>query len=155
VRAGCDAVFLDLHGAMVVEGSDDAEGELLRRIRAIAPKVPIAVTFDYHTNLSPEIAANANVITGYKTYPHVDMYEAGRLAGDIMARALRGEIEPVMAWGWLPLVPSIMRHAPEDGPRARSSRSPATRSAREESSPARCCPRSRMPTRRSPGAPPS
>ena len=116
VRAGCDAVFLDLHGAMVVEGSDDAEGELLRRIRAIAPKVPIAVTFDYHTNLSPEIAANANVITGYKTYPHVDMYEAGRLAGDIMARALRGEIEPVMAWGWLPLVPSIMRHAPEDGP---------------------------------------
>lgn len=116
VRAGCDAIFLDLHGAMVVEGSDDAEGELLRRVRAIAPQTPIAVTFDYHTNLSPEIAASANVITGYKTYPHVDMYEAGRLAGDIMAKWLRGEIEPVMAWGWLPLIPSIMRHAPEDGP---------------------------------------
>ncbi|MCX7893849.1 MAG: M81 family metallopeptidase [Burkholderiales bacterium] len=116
VRAGCDAVLLDLHGAMVVEGSDDAEGELLRRIRAIAPQVPVAVTFDYHTNLSPEIAANANVITGYKTYPHVDMYEAGRLAADILARWLRGEVEPVLAWGWLPLIPSIMRHAPEDGP---------------------------------------
>jgi microcystin degradation protein MlrC len=116
VGAGCDAVLLDLHGAMVVEGADDAEGEILARVRRIAPGVPVAVAFDYHTNLSPQIVANATVITGYKTYPHVDMYETGRSAGEILARALRGEIEPVMAWGWLPLVPSIMRHAPEDGP---------------------------------------
>jgi microcystin degradation protein MlrC len=116
VRRGCDAVLLDLHGAMVVEGADDAEGEILRRVRAIAPEVPVAVALDYHTNLSPEMVANATVITGYKTYPHVDMYEAGRLAGEILARSLRGEIDPVMAWGWRPVIPSIMRHAPEDGP---------------------------------------
>ncbi len=116
VRRGCDAVLLDLHGAMVVEGADDAEGEILRRVRRIAPQVPLGVTFDYHTNLSPEAVAAATVITGYKTYPHVDMYEAGRLAGEILARTLRGEVEPVMAWGWLPVIPSIMRHAPEDGP---------------------------------------
>ncbi len=116
VRAGCDACFLDLHGAMVVEGCDDAEGEILRRLRRIRPDLPIAVTFDYHTNLSPDIVANATVITGYKTYPHVDMYEAGLLAGDILARSLRGAVRPVMAWGWLPLVSSVMRHAPEDGP---------------------------------------
>ena len=116
MRAGCDACFLDLHGAMVVEGCDDAEGEILRRLRRIRADLPIAVTFDYHTNLSPEIVANANVITGYKTYPHVDMYEAGLRAGEILARALRGEAQPVLAWGWLPLLSSIMRHAPEDGP---------------------------------------
>jgi len=116
VRASCDACLLDLHGAMVIEGCDDAEGEILRRLRRIRPGLPIAVTFDYHTNLSPEIVANATVITGYKTYPHVDMYEAGMRAGDILARSLRGEARPVMAWGWLPLVSSIMRHAPEDGP---------------------------------------
>ena len=116
VRAGCDACFLDLHGAMVVEGCDDAEGEILKRVRRIRPGLPIAVCFDYHTNLSADIIANATVITGYKTYPHVDMYEAGMLAGDILARSLRGQAKPVMAWGWLPLVSSIMRHAPEDGP---------------------------------------
>ena len=116
VRQGCDALFLDLHGAMVVEGSDDAEGEILRRMRAINPKLPIAVTFDYHTNFSPDIANNATVITGYKTYPHIDIYDAGKQAAEIMVKALRGEVKPVIAWGWKPVVPSIMRHAPEDGP---------------------------------------
>ena len=116
VRAGCDAALLDLHGAMVIEDCDDAEGEIVRRLRAIAPQLPIAVTLDYHTNLSAELVANATVITGYKTYPHVDMYEVGKLSGEILLRTLDGEIEPVMAWGWLPLLASIMRHAPEDGP---------------------------------------
>jgi microcystin degradation protein MlrC len=116
VRAGCDAVMLDLHGAMVIEDCDDAEGEIVRRIRRIAPQMPIAVTLDYHTNLSGELVDNATVITGYKTYPHVDMYEAGMQSGGILVGALDGAIEPVMAWGWKPLLASIMRHAPEDGP---------------------------------------
>ncbi len=116
VRGGADAVFLDLHGAMVVEDCDDAEGEIVRRVRAIAPSMPIAVSLDYHTNLSAELVANATVIAGYKTYPHVDMAETGRLAGTILLRTLDGEIEPVMAWGSRPLLASIMRHAPEDGP---------------------------------------
>jgi microcystin degradation protein MlrC len=116
VRAGCDAAFLDLHGAMVIEDCDDAQGEIVKRLRAIAPRLPIAVTLDYHTNLSADLVDNATVITGYKTYPHVDMYDVGKLAGDILVRALSGEIEPVMAWGTRPLLASIMRHAPEDGP---------------------------------------
>ena len=52
VRAGCDAVALDLHGAMVAEGVDDGEGELLRRIRAVAPEVPLAVALDLHGNIT-------------------------------------------------------------------------------------------------------
>ena len=113
---GCDAIFLDLHGAMVVEDQPDAEGEILLRLRRIDATVPIAVTFDYHTNLSPETVRCATVITGYKTYPHVDMYEAGQLAGEILVNTIKGRVKPVMKWGWLPIVPSIMRHAPEDGP---------------------------------------
>ena len=116
VRAGCDAVFLDLHGAMVIDDSDDPEGEIATRIRRIAPRMPIAVTLDYHANLCGDLIDNATVVTGYKTYPHVDMAETGRLAGSILLRALDGEIEPVMAWGSRPMLASIMRHAPEDGP---------------------------------------
>jgi microcystin degradation protein MlrC len=105
VAQGCDAVFLDLHGAMVVtDRTDDGEGTLLEKIRAIAPRVPVAVSLDLHANLTERMVRNCDVIAGYKTYPHVDQYEAGQLAGGILLRALKGEVEPVMAWGNRPLL---------------------------------------------------
>lgn len=86
VRAGRDAVMLDLHGAMVAEGFPDAEGELLRRIRAVAPDMPIAVALDFHANFSAALVNNATAITGYCTCPHVDVYETGmRAARTLMA----------------------------------------------------------------------
>jgi microcystin degradation protein MlrC len=116
VRQGCDAVFLDLHGAMVVEGgTDDGEGTLLERVRAIAPHTPIAVSLDLHANLTGRMVRNCNVIAGYKTYPHVDQYEAGHLAGSILLRHLKGEIEPVMAWGNRPLLAHTLRENTSEG----------------------------------------
>lgn len=58
VAQGCDAVLLDLHGAMVTQTFDDGEGELLRRIRAVAPHVPIGVALDMHTNLYDAMGQN-------------------------------------------------------------------------------------------------
>ena len=78
VERGCDAVLLDLHGAMVTQSFDDGEGELLRRVRAIVgPDVPIGVALDMHTNLYDAMGANATAIAGYQTYPHIDVYETG------------------------------------------------------------------------------
>src|SRR5918995_5904686 len=68
IRGGCDAAFLALHGAMVAEHLDDGEGELLRRIRAVAPTLPIAVALDFHAHMTPAMVDNATVITGYRTY---------------------------------------------------------------------------------------
>ena len=116
VRGGCDAVFLALHGAMVAEHADDGEGELLRRIRAVAPRVPIAVGLDFHSHMTPAMVDNATVIAGYCTYPHVDMGDTGQRAGRTMLRALRGEIEPVMVWGSLPMMTSTLVHAPSRQP---------------------------------------
>ncbi len=116
VAAGCDALFLDLHGAMVTENYDDGEGELLRRIREAFPELPIAVALDYHTNLTPAMVENATVIAGYRTYPHVDMYETGLRAGRTLLRALAGEVSPVMAWHSLPMMPHMNRHAPSMQP---------------------------------------
>jgi len=117
VREGCDAVFLDLHGAMVVEGrTDDGEGTLLERIRAIAPEVPIAVSLDLHANVTERMVRHCTVIAGYKTYPHVDGYESGELAGRMLWRHLAGEIQPVMAWGNRPLLAHTLRQNTDESP---------------------------------------
>ena len=116
VRGGCDAVFLALHGAMVAEHVDDGEGELLRRLRALAPRVPVAVGLDFHSHMTAAMVDNATVITGYCTYPHVDMGETGQRAGGTMLRALRGEIEPVLVWGSLPMMTSTLVHTPSRQP---------------------------------------
>ena len=137
------------------KAGEDAEGEILKRLRRIRADLPIAVTFDYHTNLSPDIVANASVITGYKTYPHIDMYEAGMRAGDILARSLRGEARVAMAWGWLPLLSSVMRHAPEDGPSGDILRLCARHGKIRPRAVRRpCCPASPMPIRLTPVYPP-
>src|SRR5262249_48132387 len=90
VRGGCDAAFLALHGAMVAEHTDDGEGELLRRVRAVAPRLPIAVGLDFHAHMTSRMIDNATVITGYRTYPHVDMAETAARAGSTLLRALDG-----------------------------------------------------------------
>ena len=116
VAAGCDAVMLDLHGAMVSESHDDGEGELLRRIRHVAPDVPIAVGLDFHSHITQTMADNATVIAGYRTYPHVDMYETGRRAGQVLLRALKGEVEPRIVWGALPIITHLIRQTPARQP---------------------------------------
>lgn len=108
-EGGFDGILLDLHGAMVTQSLDDGEGTLLRRLREIDPHTPVAVTLDMHANLYDDIVNHATVITGYHTYPHVDMYEAGLRAARILARTMAGEIKPVMAWGNRPMLPHVMR----------------------------------------------
>ena len=115
-RGGFDGIMLDLHGAMVTQSLEDGEGQLLKRLRAIDAKTPIAVSLDMHANLYDEIIANATVVTGYRTYPHIDTYETARLAGEILLRAMRGEVNPVMAWGNVPMLPHVMRQGTDDHP---------------------------------------
>jgi microcystin degradation protein MlrC len=86
-----DGVALSLHGAMVADAIEDAEGELLRRLREIVgPDVPVAVTLDLHANVTPDMAALANILVSYKTYPHVDMRETAVHAGRLLEEAMGG-----------------------------------------------------------------
>ena len=116
VALGCDGVLLDLHGAMVTRSHDDGEGELLRRIRAIAADVPIGVALDMHTNLYDAFARDATVIAGYQTYPHVDMHETGLRAGRALLALLAGTARPTMAWGRRDMLPHVMRQGTDDSP---------------------------------------
>ncbi|MDP6872105.1 MAG: M81 family metallopeptidase [Alphaproteobacteria bacterium] len=84
-----DGVYLDLHGAMVSAQHADAEGELLRRVRAVVGEdVPIVISLDYHANVSPAMVEHADAILPYRTYPHVDQFETGQRASDAMKRLL-------------------------------------------------------------------
>src|SRR5881396_1898637 len=88
-----DGILLDLHGAMVPEGLDDGEGDLIEAVRgAVGPDVPIAVTLDLHANLSASMVAHATLLHGYKTYPHVDMAERGREAAARLLEVIAGRI---------------------------------------------------------------
>lgn len=116
VAGGCDAVLLELHGSMVTKSLDDAEGELLCRIRQAAPRIPVGVSLDMHANLSEAIASNATVIAGYQTYPHVDFYETGARAAEPIFRMLEGRCTPTQAWGRRPMLPHVMRQASTRAP---------------------------------------
>jgi microcystin degradation protein MlrC len=73
-----DAVFLDLHGAMVTEHFPDGEGELLRRVRAvIGPNALLVGSLDLHANVTKLMVEQADFLTAFRTYPHVDMLETG------------------------------------------------------------------------------
>jgi len=86
-----DAVYLDLHGAMVAEHLDDADGEILRRARdVVGADVPIVASLDFHANVSRQMAQCATALVSYRTYPHVDMADCGARAARVLHDLLRG-----------------------------------------------------------------
>jgi microcystin degradation protein MlrC len=115
-----DGVLLDLHGAMVPEGLDDGEGDIIAAVRrAVGPDVPIAVTLDFHGNLGRDMIAGADLLHGYKTYPHVDMAERGAEAAERLAQVIGGRLRPTAAWRKPPLMPPLGRQGTAGGPMRR------------------------------------
>ncbi len=87
-----DGIYLDLHGAMVVESFADGEGELLSRIRKrVGEAMPIVVSLDLHANITPAMVRHASCLLIYRTYPHLDMADTGTRGVAILNRLLAGE----------------------------------------------------------------
>jgi microcystin degradation protein MlrC len=115
-----DGVFLDLHGAMQCEHVDDGEGELLERVRAVVgPDVPIAASLDLHGNVTAKMFALADLLVGFRTYPHVDMAETGRRAAMGLARMLQTGERPAKAFRRLPYLVPIPWQCTDLDPAAR------------------------------------
>ncbi|MBL1419680.1 MAG: M81 family metallopeptidase [Alphaproteobacteria bacterium] len=118
-----DGVLLILHGAMVSVSHDDAEGEILHRLRAVVgPKLPIAVTLDPHANVSAAMCDLAQILVSFTTYPHVDMRATGIRTAELLHRTIIGDIHPVTLRAHRPMLeeasggrtdigPMIDRHA--------------------------------------------
>lgn len=93
-----DVVLLALHGAMVAEGYEDCEGDLLAAIRAIVgPEVPVGAELDLHCHLTEAMLAAATVLVAYKEYPHIDIPERAEHLFTLIADAAAGRTKPVMA----------------------------------------------------------
>jgi microcystin degradation protein MlrC len=91
-------VVLGLHGAMVAQGYDDCEGDLLERVRTlVGPKAVIACEFDPHSHLTPKRVAACNIMAAFLEFPHTDFYERGEHVVELALSALRGEIRPVIS----------------------------------------------------------
>ena len=87
-----DAVYLDLHGAMVAEHFEDGEGELLRRVREIVgARVAIVISLDLHANITRGMLEFSDAMTIYRTYPHLDMADSGARACELLQPLLAGQ----------------------------------------------------------------
>ncbi|MBI2205324.1 MAG: M81 family metallopeptidase [Candidatus Rokubacteria bacterium] len=116
----CDGILLDLHGAMVPEGSEDGEGDLLRAVRqAVGPHTPMAVTLDFHGNITRDMVTRATLLHGYKTYPHIDMAERGREATERLLDVVAGRLKPTVALRQPALLPPLGTQGTARGPMRR------------------------------------
>ncbi len=98
-----DAVFLDLHGAMVTESFEDAEGELLARVRQeVGDDIPIVASLDLHGNITEQMVARSDLLYSCRKYPHTDFFETGEKAAKQLLDIVRGGQRPAKGLRQLP-----------------------------------------------------
>ena len=91
-----DIMLLALHGAMIADGYDDCEGDLIARCRAIAPDAVIGGLLDPHCHLTEVMLTKATLLVAFKEYPHVDIPERAADLFGLAADAATGKTQPVM-----------------------------------------------------------
>lgn len=91
-----DMVVLGLHGAMVADGYDDCEGDLLARVRRmVGPKVVVGAELDPHNHLTSAMLENADLLIAFKEYPHTDILDRAYELVDLCAAQVEGKVRPV------------------------------------------------------------
>src|SRR5690606_309583 len=100
-----DAVYLDLHGAMVAEHQDDGEGELIDRVRKlVGDDIPIVVSLDLHANVTERMLRGADALFAFRTYPHVDMADTGERVFRYLQQRFDGLPRQRPAWQRIPFL---------------------------------------------------
>lgn len=100
-----DGILFAFHGAMILEDCEDGEGEFLRHIRERKGNdIPIVITLDFHANLTEEMVKYTNGIFTAQSYPHVDFYDQGVRAANLMLQLLDGTAHTTAAYFHLPVM---------------------------------------------------
>ncbi|WP_298981985.1 M81 family metallopeptidase [uncultured Roseibium sp.] len=112
-----DGVLLIMHGAMHVVGLGDAEGDWIAAVRkVIGPKLPIAVSYDLHGNVTQNIVDQIDIFCAYRTAPHIDVQETHQRAADLLIDQLSGGSKRCVAWVPVPVLHPGERTSTEDEP---------------------------------------
>jgi len=105
-----DGVILPLHGSLISENNPDTEGYLLEGIRQrVGDSAPIAIGLDLHANVTQKMIDHCNILTAFRTTPHIDQYETGKRAADLLQRTLTGDINPQLVMTRLPMLDALDR----------------------------------------------
>jgi microcystin degradation protein MlrC len=119
MKGPIDGVLLHLHGAMVSQSYEDAEGEFLARLRQrLGTEVPVVVTLDLHANVTQRMADNSSALIAYRTYPHIDQYERAWQGVELLERAMQGEIRPKTVIARRPMMYGLDHGRTQRGPMA-------------------------------------
>ena len=112
-----DGILLSLHGAAVSEEYSDCDGEIAYRVRSlVGPDVPVGLSVDMHANISKKMVENTDVLTVYRTNPHLDAKERSQECADLIVKTINGQIEPVMWLETPPMVINIVKQYTGDEP---------------------------------------
>ena len=112
-----DGLYLAMHGAMNVEGMDDAEGDWISAARAVVgDDVIVAASYDLHGNVSQTIIDQLDIFAGYRTAPHIDVRETMVRAWSMLVTALKSGVRPGIAWAPVPVLLPGERTSTEDEP---------------------------------------
>lgn len=109
-----DGVYLSLHGAMVCEDEDDVEGDLMQSVSDLMG-VPVAASFDLHTHFTDKMGRATPLISGYRTCPHIDIFEVGERSMELLIHRLRGG-RPTLSWVQIPMLASAEGHDTNEEP---------------------------------------
>jgi len=105
IEESISCIFLSLHGASAAKNEYDPEGHLLKKVRQkLGSKKPIAVSLDCHAGITPLMINNADIITGYRTVPHIDLSRTGKQAAELLYQTMNKIIEPVMYASYKPMI---------------------------------------------------
>lgn len=112
-----DGVFAALHGGTQDTREDDVCGYILKKVRdMVGPEIVIAVAYDMHGNITPQMLANSDVCCGYQTYPHEDPYETGYRAAKLGLMKMRDRKAFVTTAVHLPMILPCAGYGTKDGP---------------------------------------
>jgi microcystin degradation protein MlrC len=112
-----DGLYLAMHGAMNVEGMDDAEGDWIAAARrVVGADCPIAASYDLHGNVTQTIIDQLDIFAGYRTAPHIDVRETMVRAWSMLLRALKTGDLPGVVWAPVPVLLPGERTSTEDEP---------------------------------------